>query len=165
MKKPLFFLLICIVLCGCNKKIKLEINECIGGIYSKESSGGPNNHENIYDILGDSGCYLFKEYNDFNGFLNEHDLLLNKKNMSKYSQEFFFDKALIIYFRLDSSSGYKYIFNLHSEKKILRMEIKIFRDKNKDYMDEEICRIFFIDISKEEIVNTNEFVVSTSFSK
>lgn len=165
MKKTLFLLLICFILCGCNNKVKCEINEYVGGIYPKENSSDPKEHKYIYDVLGVSGCYLFKEHNDFSDFLNEYDLLINQKIESKYSEDFFEDKSLIIYFGMDPNPGYKYKFYLYNEENILRLEINKSIDKKKDYQGVEVDRMFFIDINKEEIENTIEFVFSTNISK
>ncbi len=165
MKKILFILLICLLLCGCNKKVKCEINECVRGIYPKESIDDSKNHKTIYDVLGVSGCYLFKEHNDFKDFLNEHDLLINQKIESKYSEDFFEDKSLIIYFGMDPNPGYKYKFYLYNEDNILRLEINKSINKKYKYPAVEVDRMFFIDINKEEIVNTTEFVFSTNISK
>lgn len=166
MKKiTLLLLLLIFTLLGCKPKIKLEVNECAGGIYPKESSSNPNNHKNIYDVLGDSGCYLFKEYNDFNDFLNENNLLMKKEIESKYSKDFFEDKSLIIYFGIDSTSGFKYKFNLQIEENLLRLKINKSRDRKKFYETWEVSRMFFIDINKEEIINTTEFMFSIDIIK
>lgn len=160
MRKTVFLLLlICLLLCcGCNNKVKCEINEYVRGIYPKEKPSLQNDYKSIYDILGDSGCYLFKEYNDFNDFLNEHDLLIAREIESKYSKDFFEDKSLIIYFGIDPTPGYKYTFNLNNKENILRLEINKSIDKRKNYPCVEVDRMFFIDINKEKIVNTTEFV-------
>ena len=126
----LLLLLLSFTLLGCKSKIKLEVNE-FEGIYPKENPSLQNNYKSIYDVLGDSGCYLFKEYNDFNDFLNEHDLLIDRKIELKYSKDFFEDKSLIIYFGIDQTSGFKYKFNLQIEENILRLKINKLIDRKK----------------------------------
>ena len=167
MKKIIFLLLLLItlILCGCNKKIKIQVNEYSGVIYPKENPSPQNDYKSIYDILGNSGCYFFENYTELDIFLNENGLLISKKIESKYSENFFIDKSLIIYFEVDPSPGYKYTFNLNNKENILRLEINKSIDKKKNYSDVEVGRMFFIDINKEEIVNTTEFVFSTNISK
>lgn len=78
----------------------------------------------------------------------------------KYNRLFFNDKALIIYFGCDSSSGYKYNFYLFTEGKVLNLIADKSRSKNSDQTTVEIDRIFFIDINKNDILDTNEFKFS-----
>ncbi len=167
MKKNTLIILLFLILflVGCKRKIIFQVNEYDGGIYLNDDSGDFENSKKIYDVLGDTGCYLFKEYTEFDCFLNEHNLLINKKIESKYTKDFFSDKSLIIYFGIDSSSGYKYTFNMYNEDNILSLEINKSRDKGKDYQTVEVDRMFFFDINTEEIVNTTEFVFSTNISK
>ena len=168
MKKTfyLFFLLICLLLCcGCNNKVKCEINEYRGGIYPEEEPSYQNDYKSIYDILGYSGCYFFENYTEFDDFLSKNGLMISEKIESKYSEEFFIDKSLIIYFEVDGSPGYKYTFKLKNKENILKLEISKSIDERYDYACVEVDRMFFIDINKEEIENTTEFVFSRNIAK
>lgn len=166
MKKTLFLLLICLLLCcGCNNKVKCEINEYARGIYPKENPSPQNDYKSIYDILGNSGCYFFENYTELDNFLYENGLLISERIESKYSEKFFIDKSLIIYFEVDPSPGYKYTFKLNNKENILRLEINKSINKKYNYQDIKVDRMFFIDINKEEIINTTEFEFSRNISK
>lgn len=126
MKKIIFLLLLSItlILCGCNKKINIQVTEYCGGIYLEDEHSNRKSYDRFYEVIGATGCYLFKDYNDFDNFINENNLLMEKEIESKYSQDFFLDKSMILYFEIDPSSGYSYKFNLYNNKdNILKFEI------------------------------------------
>ena len=153
-------IIICFILClftsGCAKKVKCEVDEVSAGIWPRYSSDdSTTDRKSIYDVLGFGGCYLFKSYEEFDNILNEYDLVLKEKIASKYTSDFFIDKALIICFGIDPSGGYKWKFNIYKEDSILKLEVyKSLKDNGTDV---EVDRMFFIDIYQEKITNTNEF--------
>ena len=72
---------------------------------------------------------------------------------------------MIIYFGIDPNPGYKYKFYLYNEDNILRLEINKSINKKYKYPTIEVDRMFFIDINKEEIINTTEFIFSIDITK
>ena len=165
MKKLLSVLtiLLCLLLFGCNKKIKCEVNVYRSGINTRDYSIDPVNHKSVYDLL-DEKCYLFKEYEDFEKFINDNDLVLSEEIESKYSKEFFKDKSFILHLGTDPSSGYQYKFNLYKEENVLKLNIEKSIDRRFDYPAVVVNRLFLLDIDKDKIADTNEFIYSTSVS-
>ena len=111
MKKLIILIIIFLNFClvGCKKSVKYDINEsfCIG---TRETNGGIR--KSLFEIIGSNGCCFFKDYEELEIFLNQYDLMINGELESKYNTDFFNNNYLIIFFSTDSSSGYKYKFNL-----------------------------------------------------
>lgn len=169
MKRILLVIIILVYLqaIGCNNikkydvNVNYEVNEYHGGgIGRKDNSNNPQNFKPIFDELETNQCYLFNGYDDLEKFLNDYELFLSDDMAHKYNRLFFNDKALIIYFGCDSSGGYKYNFYLFTEGKVLNLIADKSRNKNSDHTTVEVDRIFFIDINKNDILDTNEFKFS-----
>lgn len=142
------------LLVACNtNKIKFNVNEL------DSSAIVASNEENIQDLLRDNqNLIIYKSVNQLEENFNKKELSFSNQDIkNKYDQNFFKNKALVIFYNVDSRCGFKYKFKslvIDNDKLILNITI----DESSEGATVLNPRLFFIEINEKLVKHYDKIV-------
>ena len=137
------------LLVSCNSnKIKFNVTEADSNAIVAQ------NMEDIQNLLRDNqNLIIYKSVNQLEDSFNKKELSFSNQNIkNKYNQDFFKNKALIIFYNVDSRCGFDYKFKslvIDNDKLVLNITI----DESGDGATVLNPRLFFIEINQDLVKN------------
>ncbi|MCM1259527.1 MAG: hypothetical protein NC182_01110 [Prevotella sp.] len=113
----------------------------------------------LYNLLIDKhNLTIYKSVEQLEESFTENKLSFNNQNIKdRYNQDFFKNKALVIFYNVDSRGGFEYKFkSLKIDNDKLVLNIIINEPEQSTTVPEP--RLFFIEINEKEVKDYNEIV-------
>ncbi len=134
-----------LLLVGCqSNKIKFSVNEV------DSSAIVAPNEEDIPNLLKDNqNLIIYKSVNQLEESFNKKELSFGNQDIkNKYNQDYFKNKALVIFYNVDSRSGFEYKFKslvIDNDKLVLNITV----DEGNEGATILSPRLFFIEINQD----------------
>lgn len=154
MKKVFLIIIMSIFLTSlisCQSKVKFKVIEQKSYVITRST------HENINDsIIDGEEVIIYKTLDQMNEDLNNKGFIINDNAFSeKYNDDYFEQKALVIFYGYDPRTGIDYNFKsitINNDELVLNLVI----DACDEGADVEVNRLFTIEIKKEDIKEFNK---------